>query len=132
MRILAGGYDQVHLWWQVLEQKGESIINRFGINSVVVVKDEDEIVRDDDDLIEQGRQNRFSWRWLRGLDINNNQALCILGGAQGPVHVQMDLATGKTEEVFTQHTNGITSVSISADGRSTVAGFRCCPPWRNS
>ena len=40
--ILTGGDDQVHLWRQVLEQKGEGFVNRFGINNVIVVKDEDE------------------------------------------------------------------------------------------
>ena len=35
---------------------------------MVVVKDEDEMVWDGGDLIEQGRQNRFGWRWLRGLE----------------------------------------------------------------
>ena len=68
MWILTGGDDQVHLGWQVLEQKGEGLVNRFGINQVVVVQDEDEIVRDGGDFIEQGRQNRFGWRWLRGLE----------------------------------------------------------------
>ena len=53
MRILAGGDDQVHLWRQVLKQKGQGIVNRFGIKHVVVVKDEDEIVRDGGDFIEQ-------------------------------------------------------------------------------
>ena len=32
MWILTGGDDQVHLWRQVLEQKGEGMVNRFGIN----------------------------------------------------------------------------------------------------
>jgi len=59
MWILTGGDDQVHLGWQVLEQKGEGMVNRFGINHVVVVKNEDEIVRDGGDFIEQGCQNRF-------------------------------------------------------------------------
>ena len=58
----------MHLWRQVLEQKGEGIVNRFGINHVVVVKDEDEVIRDGGDFIEQGCQNRFGgWR-LRGLE----------------------------------------------------------------
>ena len=43
MRILAGGDDQVHLGRQMLEQKGEGFVNRFGIKHVIVVKDEDEI-----------------------------------------------------------------------------------------
>ena len=34
------------LRWQMLEQKGEGLVNRFGINHVVVVKDEDELVRE--------------------------------------------------------------------------------------
>ena len=68
MWILTGGDDQVHLWRQVLEQKGEGFVNRFGINHMVVVQDEDEIVRDGGDFIEQGCQNRFDWRWLRGLE----------------------------------------------------------------
>jgi hypothetical protein len=52
----------------VLEQKAEGIVDRFGINNVVVVKDEDEIVGDCVDLIEQGRQNRFGWQRLGGLE----------------------------------------------------------------
>ena len=46
MGILTGGDSQVHLGRQMLEQKGEGFVNRFGINNVVVVKDEDEMVRD--------------------------------------------------------------------------------------
>jgi hypothetical protein len=44
------------------------MVNRFGLNKVVVVKDEGKIVRDGGDVIEQGRQHRFGWRWLRGLE----------------------------------------------------------------
>jgi len=55
--ILAGGDDQVHLWRQVLKQKGDCIIYWFGIKNVIVVKDKDEIVRDGDDFIDQGCQN---------------------------------------------------------------------------
>jgi hypothetical protein len=49
-----GGDNQVHVWWQVLEQKGENIVNRFGINHVVVVKDEDEMIWEGGNFIEQG------------------------------------------------------------------------------
>ena len=66
LRILAGGDDQVHLRRQVLEQKGEGMVNRLGIDHVVVVEDEDELVREGGDLIEQGRQDRFGRGWLRG------------------------------------------------------------------
>ena len=68
MWILTGGDDQVHLWRQVLEQKGQGLVNRFGINHVVVVKDEDEIVRDGGNFIDQGCQSRFDGRWLGRLE----------------------------------------------------------------
>ena len=35
---------------------------------MVIVQDEDEMVRDGGDFIEQGCQNRFDWRRLRGLE----------------------------------------------------------------
>jgi hypothetical protein len=35
--ILAGGNHQVHLRWQMIEQKGEGRVNRSSINQVVVV-----------------------------------------------------------------------------------------------
>ena len=59
MWILTGCDDQVHLWRQVLEQKGEGFVNRFGIYHVVIVQYKDEIVRDGGDLVEQDCQNRF-------------------------------------------------------------------------
>jgi hypothetical protein len=68
MWIFAGGNDQVHVWWQVLDEIREGHVNRFGINHVVVVKDEDELVRERGDLIEQGHEDCFGWRWLRGLE----------------------------------------------------------------
>ena len=54
----------MHLRRQVFQQKGEGIVDRFGLNHVVVVEDEEEIVRDGGDLIEQDRQNRFHRRRL--------------------------------------------------------------------
>src|SRR5690348_3392686 len=35
---------------------------------MVVIKDEDEMVSYGSHIIEQGRQNRFGWRWLRRLE----------------------------------------------------------------
>src|SRR6266567_3538062 len=52
----------------MIEQKGEGLVNRFGLKHVVVVKDEDELVGNGDQVIEQGRQHRFGWWWLRGLE----------------------------------------------------------------
>jgi hypothetical protein len=34
MWILKGSDDQVHLWWQMLEQKSQGIVNQSGINDV--------------------------------------------------------------------------------------------------
>src|SRR5512135_1177647 len=67
MWILSAGDDQVHLWRQVLDQKGEGLVNRSSIDYVVVVKHKDEVVREGGDLIEQSRQYRFGWWRLRGL-----------------------------------------------------------------
>ena len=66
--ILTGGDDQVHLRRQVLDQKGEGVVNRLGVDQVVVVKDEDEAFREGGDLVDQGGQKRFGRRWLRGLE----------------------------------------------------------------
>ena len=65
MRILPGGDDQVHLWRQMLQQKRESLVHRFGVDDMVVVEDEDDTVRESRDLVEQGRQHRFD-RWRLG------------------------------------------------------------------
>ncbi len=58
----------MHLRWQVFEQKGEGLVNRLGLKHVVVVKDEDEMIFYGGQVIEQGRQHRFGWRWLRGVE----------------------------------------------------------------
>ena len=68
LRVLAGGDDQVHLRRQVLEQKGEGLVHRFGVDQVVVVQDEDEVSGHGGDLVEQGRQDRFDGRRLGGLE----------------------------------------------------------------
>src|SRR5439155_26672764 len=57
---------------QVVEQEGEGLVNRFGIDRVVVVQDEDEPVRERGEFVEQGRQDRFGRRWLRGLERSQN------------------------------------------------------------
>ena len=44
------------------------MVNRFGINQVIVVKDEDEIVGDGGDLVEQACQYRFGYFRERGLE----------------------------------------------------------------
>ena len=66
--VLAGGDHQVHLRRQVIEQKGEGLVDWFRIDHVVIIQDQDEMVRDGGDFIEQGCQDRFDGRRLRGLE----------------------------------------------------------------
>src|SRR5215471_352964 len=40
--VLTGDDDQVHVWGLMLDEKGEGLVNRFGIKQVVVVEDQDE------------------------------------------------------------------------------------------
>ncbi len=51
----------------MFDEENQGLIYWFGINHMIVVQDQDEIARDGGDFIEQGYQNRFGWRWLRGL-----------------------------------------------------------------
>ena len=47
----------MHVRWHVRQQKRDGSVNRFGIDDVVVVDDQDEIVRDGRDVIKQRGQN---------------------------------------------------------------------------
>ncbi len=67
LRILVCGDDQVHLGRQVIEQKSKGLVNDFGIDNVVVVKNKDKIVWSRGDIVEQCRQNRLKGRRLLGL-----------------------------------------------------------------
>ena len=49
------------------EQKGEGLVNRFGINHMVVVQDEDEMVRDGGDFVEQGCQKSIRLAAAEGI-----------------------------------------------------------------
>jgi hypothetical protein len=49
--IITGGDDQVHLWWQVLEQKGEGVVDGLGFDQVVVIEDEDNPIGEGGDLV---------------------------------------------------------------------------------
>ena len=44
MRILTGSDDEMHLRRQVLDQKGKGVVNRSGIDNVIVIQNEDKIV----------------------------------------------------------------------------------------
>src|ERR671916_2120492 len=91
MWILTGSDDQVHPWRQVLEQKDEGIVNRSGVNNVVVIEDQDEIVRDGGGLVEQGSQKRFGRRRLRGPEHTQDTFSYIRGnGLQGSDEVSQE------------------------------------------
>ena len=66
-RIFAGGDDQVHLWRLVFDEEGQGLIDRSGIERMVVIEHEDERIRDGGDVVEQGCQQRVAGRWLRRL-----------------------------------------------------------------
>ena len=68
MRIFTGGDDQVHLRRYMFEQKGESVIDRSGLDYMIIVENQDKIIRDGGDLVEQGRQNCFGRRRLGRLE----------------------------------------------------------------
>ncbi|MEZ4621550.1 MAG: hypothetical protein R2867_39450 [Caldilineaceae bacterium] len=57
IRILAGGHHHMHLGRQVIEQKGESGVDRWGIKNVIVIQHQDKGVRDRGEFIEQARQH---------------------------------------------------------------------------
>ena len=112
MRVLTGGDDQVHLWRQVLDQEGEGIVDRFGIDNVVVVEDEDEIVRDGGDFVEQGRQDRFGRRGPRG--------------SEDPQHAFSDIRRDRPQssDEVSQKARGLVVpfVQRQPGGRSPAAG----------
>ena len=56
----------------MIEQKRQGVVDRAGIDNVVVVEDEDEIVLDGGHLVEQGRQKRLGRRWLGRLEHPQN------------------------------------------------------------
>ncbi len=60
MRILTGGDDEMHLRRLVLDQKGQGLVYRSGINRVIVVQDEDGMVWETGNL----NSNRFPEVWL--------------------------------------------------------------------
>ena len=68
-RILARGDDQVHLGRQVLEQKGETRVDRVTAGQVKVVQHQDDFVAEERDLVEQARQHGFHGRRLGRLQL---------------------------------------------------------------
>src|SRR5215203_5642052 len=52
----------------MLQQKGEGIVDRFGIDYVVVVENENDFVCDGGQFVEQHRKDRFGRRWLWGVE----------------------------------------------------------------
>ena len=58
---------QLQVRRQATEQKRDRVMYCLVPDQVVVIQNEDEMFRDGADFIEQGRQHRFDWRWLRGL-----------------------------------------------------------------
>ena len=51
----------------MVEQKGEDLVNRCGFDGVVIVKDKNQVIWENRNLIEQGGQNCFDVDLTRGL-----------------------------------------------------------------
>src|SRR5690606_16018041 len=64
--VLPRGNGHMHLWRQVLQQKGQRLVNRLGIDQVIVVEDQYELIPGGGDVIDEGGQDRFDGRGLRG------------------------------------------------------------------
>ena len=86
--ILAGGNDQVDLGGQALDQKGKRIVNRLGINDMVIIQHEDKRILDGGDVIEQRRQNRLGGRRLRRLERAQDSFTQIHHNLVGPMQGQ--------------------------------------------
>src|SRR5215472_11981048 len=66
--ILTGSQDHMQLPWQVLDERGQRLVHRLGLNQVVIVQDQDKRVREGGQVIEEGGEQRFERWWLRGLE----------------------------------------------------------------
>ena len=51
-RVLTGGDDKVHLRRQVLQQKGQGLVDRWSVDGVVVVQHQQETVWQGRDVVE--------------------------------------------------------------------------------
>ena len=125
VRILAGGNDQVDMGRQMLEQKGEGVVDRFGLNHVVIVEHEDEAALETGDFIEQGGQHRFRRRRLGGLERAQN---AFAGFRLQVLHSSDEISqkAGRVVVVLVQRKPGGPDLRLTpcADGRP-LADQRC-------
>ncbi len=66
--IFARGDEQVHLRRLVFDEESQGLIDRLGIDRVVVIQDEQKVLRDGGNFVEQGGQNGFDLQRLGGLE----------------------------------------------------------------
>jgi hypothetical protein len=67
-RICATGDHQVQLWWEMLEQIHQLIVDLAGINQVIVVEDEHDLVWKSAEVVEQQATDGFNRRLRCGKD----------------------------------------------------------------
>ncbi len=48
----------------MVEQECQPIVDGLSVNSMVIIKDKYEGARCRRDVIDQGREQRFEWRWV--------------------------------------------------------------------
>ena len=68
MGILTRGDEQVHLRRLVFDEESQGLIDRLGIDRVIIIKDEQKVLRDGGNFVEQGGQNGFDLQRLGGLE----------------------------------------------------------------
>ena len=66
--IFTRGDEQVHLRRLVFDEESQGLIDRLGIDRVVVIQDEQKVLRDGGNFVEQGGQNGFDLQRLGGLE----------------------------------------------------------------
>ena len=66
--VFPGGNDQVRLWRLVINEESQGLIDRLGSDRVVVIQDEQKVLRDGGNLVEQGGQKGFDLQRLGRLE----------------------------------------------------------------
>ena len=85
-RIGAGHDDQVKLRRQIPEEEGDGVVNRRGLDQVVVVQDEDQVVLQVAQVVEERGQDCPGRRGLRGESeqVQGSRAHTLLCTREGP------------------------------------------------
>ena len=87
----------------MVQKKGDRVVDRLGIDNVVVVEEKSEVVLDRMDFIDQGGQDRLDRWWLRRMQqrkcVRANLGLDLLQGCDeiGPEECRVIVALIKRD-----------------------------------